>query len=212
MKQSVLLISIFFPCVLLAKPQVENLGVWGTTYTIQEKDAIEAIKERVVAMQKNGEMDRIHKEWLDKTKSRVENGPPPVLGLKKAVEDKVWFFDPSIVANQNVSDSDGKLLIKAGTRVNPLQLRGLKYEYLIIDGLSGEQVKWAVKEYKKSSIPIRIVLIAGSPTKLMREYPEIQFFFDQNGRMVERFGLSSIPVHLKQEGQKIKISEIGKLL
>lgn len=197
--------------VLDSHAAVQNLGVYGNTWSIAEEDAIEGIKNKITKMQRNGEMDKITKEWQKITLSRLENGPDPVPGISRAMRNRARSFDPSVTLAQDVTDDLGNVVAMAGTTINPLKYLGLKREYVLLDGSDRSQVKWAIQRAKTNSTPQILILTAGSPTKLMREHQDIRFYFDQDGRITKRFSINAVPSVVRQKGNLVEIQEFATL-
>jgi conjugal transfer pilus assembly protein TraW len=195
-----------------ASASVEHIGTFGNVYPILEKDAIAAIKDRLKGMEESGQMDALQKEWQQKALARIENGPNPVQGVKKATKDKVRIFDPSIEVTEPIRDEQGRVIVPAGTRVNPLDYMTLTREYLLIDGTDASQVKWALNyaSQRGGDLKARIILVNGSPVKLEREH-NVRFFFDQDGRIVRRFGINVVPSILRGRNDRIEIVEVAGL-
>lgn len=191
---------------------VEQLGTFGNVYPIKEKDAIAAIKDRLRSMEESGQMDALRKEWQAKALARIENGPDPVPGISRSTKDRVRIFDPSIEVRETIRDNQGRVIVPMGTRLNPLDYMVLRREYLFIDGTDPKQVKWALRyaAHKGGELKARIILVNGSPMKLSRKYG-VQFFFDQNGRIVRHFGIDAVPSILRGRDDHIEIVEVASL-
>jgi conjugal transfer pilus assembly protein TraW len=75
---------------------------------------------------------------------------------------------------------------------------------ILIDGSDEEQVSWAVSQVKSGG---KIVLTKGSPITLFRKTGQ-RFYFDQGGKITQRFQIKQIPARITQEGQKLLIEEL----
>lgn len=208
LKTSVVLLGLLI--APFAYSSIEHLGVYGNVYPIKEKDAIEAIKDKIALMQQDGRMDRLKKEWTDKALSRIEDGPDPVQGVKSATKDAVRYFDPSIVVTKTITDDAGTVIAPAGTKVNPLDYSSLTREYIFIDGSDERQVAWAGKysNQKGGDLHARIILINGSPTKISRKLNQ-RVFFDQDGRIVKRLGINVVPSIIRGKDNRVEIKELA---
>lgn len=204
-----LLVSIACLIPMPAFAAIEQMGVYGNVWEIQEKDAIAAIKSKIQQMEKSGEIDRIQKSWQARAMQRIEDGPDPVPGIKRATSPSVRLFDPTVVAPEDILDHQGRVVVPAGTRVNPLQYGSLSRRYILLDGRDDRQVMWAAKQSEDYST--RLILVAGSPFKLDRKYgahDSVRFFFDQGGRIVKRFGIAEVPAIITQKGERVEIRTI----
>lgn len=210
-----LLVGAFAVSVLWSAPTlaaVEQLGTFGNVYPIKEKDAIAAIKDKLKGMEESGQMDALRKEWQAKALARIENGPDPVPGIRRSTKDRVRVFDPSIEVKETIRDDQGRVIVPMGARLNPLDYMALSREYLLIDGTDPKQVKWALgyAAQRGGDLKARIILVNGSPMKLGREH-NVQFFFDQDGRIVRRFGIEAVPSILRGRDDRIEIVEVAGL-
>ncbi len=179
-----------------------DLGVRGATWPVAEPDLLEEIEARLAAMQRSGEMARIEREARSRARARLEE-PEPVPGIAPAREARSRMFDPAIVVERDIRLPDGTPIAAAGARVNPLARHALTRDLLFVDGRREAEIAWALAQER----PAKIVLLAGRPLKLMRQYGR-PFFFDQGGRLAARFGLSFTPSLVEQAGSQLRITEI----
>ena len=174
----------------------------GATWPVAEPDLLEEIEARLAAMQRSGEMARIEREARSRARARLEE-PEPVPGIAPAREARSRMFDPAIVVERDIRLPDGTPIAAAGARVNPLARHALTRDLLFVDGRREAEIAWALAQER----PAKIVLLAGRPLKLMRQYGR-PFFFDQGGRLAARFGLSFTPSLVEQAGSQLRITEI----
>ena len=137
-----------------------------------------------------------------RAKQRLE-APDPVPGIVSAREPRTWLYDPAIVVERDVLGPGGVTIAAAGTRIEPLAHRPLTQELLFIDGTRPVEVEWALTRVA----PTRIILLSGRPFDLARAHGRA-FYFDQGGTLAARFGLTATPARIRQEGLKLRISEI----
>ena len=179
-----------------------DLGVRGATWPIAEPDLLEQIEARLSAMQRSGEMARIEREARSRARARLEE-PEPVAGTAPAREARSRMFDPAITVERDIRLPDGRLIAAAGARVNPLASHALTRDLLFVDGRREAEIAWALAHER----PAKIVLLAGRPLDLTRQYGR-PFFFDQGGRLAARFGLRFTPSLVEQAGTRLRITEI----
>ena len=180
----------------------KDLGVLGETWPIEEADLLAAIETELVELERSGERARMEQAARDRARARLE-APEPVPGILPARESRTWLYDPAIVVEQDVLGPGGVVIAAAGTRIEPLAHRPLTRELLFIDGTRPVEVEWALARVA----PTRIVLLAGRPFDLAREHGRA-FYFDQTGVLTERFGLRATPTRIRQEGLKLRITEV----
>ena len=193
--------------ILLCSLQVQarDYGQQGAVFPVIERDLLEQIQSRLIAMQKSGEMDRRNAELKNRTLAKVER-PAPVAGLINARATRSWQFDPTIMLAEDISDAKGKRIWARGARVNPLDSVRLRSDLLFLDGDDAGQLKWALAQQNKA----KLILTKGAPLILMRAQKR-RFYFDQGGKLVRHFGIKALPARVRQNGQMLEISEIALL-
>ena len=180
----------------------KDLGVRGETRAIAEPDLLEALEARLHELERSGAMAAIGDEARARARMWVE-APEPVAGIAPAVRHSTRRIDPSVVLDRDVRLADGTLFAAAGTRLNPLEHVPLRRDLLFIDGRRDAEVAWALEH----RAPSTIVLLAGRPLDLSRRHDR-PFFFDQSGRLANRFALSATPVLIEQEGLHLRLTEV----
>ncbi len=191
--------------LIVHKAQAKDLGVQGNTWEIKESDPIEDIKNKIKAMELNGEIDKHNEIIKEKVKENIIN--PKNLGVLRATEDREYYYDPSISKPYDLKDHKGQVYYKAGTRVNPLDKVSLENKLIFIDGEDEEQLKYMIDIYKKSEIKPTIILTGGSPVKLEEEY-KLDFYFDQEGEIIKKLGIKAVPAVVAQEGKMLRVREV----
>ena len=179
-----------------------DLGVLGETWRIAEADLLEQIEQQLAELERSGERARLDEEAKARARERLEE-PEPVPGIQPARVSRTWLFDPAITVQENILGPDGTMIAAAGTRIEPLAHRGLLTELLFIDGTRDVEVDWALARVA----PTTIVLLAGRPFDLARSHGRA-FYFDRTGALTERFGLKATPTRIRQEGLKLRVTEV----
>lgn len=193
----------------------KDFGVVGQTFKIVEEPFIQMLKQRLAGIDIDKEQQKIQAQ----VRKRVEN-PLPVSGIEPAVQDRVFYFDPTYILDQDIFLPCGKLLHKAGTKVNPLEHMELARRLLFIDSREAQQISWlkeqldipVPKREGKEQIENRVILIGGSVFKLKEQLGEQykdQVYFDQAGELTSKFGIQASPAVVEQEGVEIRIKEIA---
>ena len=198
---AVLLATVVAVC-LQAPAAAKDLGVRGETWAIAEPDLLDVIEARLQELERSGALAALEGEARERARARIEK-PPAVAGIAPATERHTRLLDPSVVLDRDVRLPDGTLLAVAGTRLNPLERMPLSRDLLFIDGRRDVEVAWALAHVA----PAKIVLLAGRPLDLSRRHGR-SFFFDQGGRLADRFGLAATPVQVRQEGLQLRLTEI----
>ena len=196
-------VALMAAALALATPALaKDLGVRGATWPVAEPDLLEEIEARLLEMRHSGALARLEEEARNRARRTLEE-PAPVPGIAPAREERSRLFDPAITVARDIRTPGGVLIAAAGTRVSPLAHTALVRDLLFVDGRRPAEVAWALAHER----PAKIVLLAGRPLELMRQYRR-PFFFDQGGRLAARFGLRFTPSLVEQAGSRLRITEI----
>lgn len=187
-----------------APAAAKDYGQQGTVFPIVEPDLLEQIRAKLQRLEASGETARLNADLKKRTIARVDR-PEPVAGLGTASSARQWTFDPTITVEADISDDKGRLIIAAGTRVNPLDTVGLLQKLIFIDGDDAAQLAWAIKNYRQADA--KLILVRGAPLDLMRTRQR-RFYFDQGGTLVKRFGIRAVPAIVEQQGRILRLREV----
>ena len=180
----------------------KDLGVRGATWPVAEPDLLQEIEARLLDMQQSGELARLQDEARTRARRKLEQ-PDPVPGIAPAKTERSRLFDPAITVARDIRTPDGVLIAAAGTRIDPLTRLPLTRGLVFIDGRREAEIAWALEHDR----PANIVLLAGRPLDLMRQYRR-PFFFDTGGRLAARFGIAATPTLIEQDGARLRLTEI----
>ena len=194
-----LLAVLLCPAEVLAR----DYGQRGTVFPVIERDLLEQIHSRLTQMERSGETAQLNEDLKRRTIARV-NRPDPVAGIVRTSEARRWQFDPTITLAADIRGAKGELIHAAGTRVNPLDSVGLRADLLFLDGDDPDQLTWALKQDANA----KLILMKGAPLELMKAQQR-RFYFDQGGKLTERFGIRSVPARVRQQGRLLEVSEIA---
>lgn len=186
--------------------RAENLGTIGPIYPIAEKSLLEVIMSRLRAKEASGELKRLEQEARERATTAV-NSPRPVAGLSRAEAPRTFYFDPSFTLQTNVVDERGAVLFPAGTRKNPLEVVSLSKHLLFFDARDARQVERARELIDRYQGKVKPILVGGSYMDLMKRWNK-QVFYDQDGTLVRKFGITAVPAIVSQEGQRLRIDEV----
>lgn len=198
-----LLILIAF---ISSQINARDLGSFGATFAIVEENPIEMILRKLNGLSETGELDSHQKIVQERIRQRAMN-PNPVTGITKATTNKTRFYDPSIRVPYDLKDHQGTIFHRAGTIVNPLTRQQFMKPFVFINGEDKEQVDWALKQLKEDSTT-KIILVQGSPFTLSELYG-IRFYFDQQGKLVEKLGIKEVPARVSRNQDKLQIDNIA---
>ena len=192
-------------CSLVAEGAAgKDLGQHGPVWEIGEPSILETIKARLGEMEASGELLALQEQMQETTKAYV-NRPRPVLGLLPVESERVFEVDLTIEVSRDLADHTGRVFMRAGTLINPLQYSRFDKRIVFLDGDGPEQVAWAISE--GNEINTLLVLVNGSPLDLMREHGR-RFYFDQDGIMVERFQIARVPSEVWRADPVMMVREV----
>lgn len=187
--------------------QAKDLGVMGETYPIIEIDFLEFIQSRVSTMQKTGQWQNIQHQ-IQQDAIQYRDRPKKIEGINRALKSKRWLFDPSIRLDHDVITPDGKRIAAAGTRVNPLEVISLSKALIFYNGDDPDQVAWVVMQDKALKGKNKLILVNGSVLNQEKHFKK-SIYFDQEGRLTSRFGITHVPAIIAQEGSMLRIREVA---
>lgn len=190
-------------CLIAVPAHARDYGQQGALFPITEPDLLEQIQRKLMALQASGATAKLNEDLKKRTIAKV-NRPAPVSGLGVAVAIRSWAFDPTISVAEDISDDKGRLIMAAGTRVNPLDTVPLRQTLVFLDGDDPAQLDWATKTFVASTA--KLILVGGAPLQLMRG-KQRRFFFDQGGKLVRHFNIKAVPATVKQQGRLLFITE-----
>lgn len=198
----VIILSMFF----VVKSYATNLGVVGHVYPIIEEDFLLFIQNRIALMQKNGEWNQIQSQFRNNVAKHADR-PRAIGSISHTTQLKTWEFDPSITIPYDLNDDEGRLIAKAGTTVNPLKIISLHNVLIFFDGDDSKQVVLANKIDSLFKGKTKLILVNGSVIENEKRFSKA-IYFDQEGRLVNHFGIQHVPAIVQQAGFKLKISEV----
>jgi conjugal transfer pilus assembly protein TraW len=204
MKQISVALILMLPFLSLADA-LKDYGIRGATFVIKERSLLEVIYERLAKAQDDGKIAQLQENFAQKVKQKISKPLPP-LGIVNTQEAREFFFEPSYLQTQDVKDHKERIIVKAGTSINPLNHLAWGEAMLFIDGDDQAQVQWALKHLNDEG-SAKIVLVKGSPLELNDQYDR-WFYFDQAGVLTSKLGIKQVPSIVTQDGLRLKIQEI----
>ena len=173
----------------------KDFGFYGKTYPISEESFIDVLRARL----SNVDFDAKKEQWISDFKRSVEN--PKGRKLPRATKEKKFSFDPSIIAQQDIRDLEGNVIVSKGTKINPLDKYVMPEALLFFDGTDKDQVTWACS---RKGVWI---LTLGNPIELeLQEKRPV--YFDQSGYLCGKMGIKALPASVRQDEKIISIEEM----
>ena len=184
----------------------EDLGAIGPTYAINEPNLLAFIEQRLREKERSGELARLEAQARSRGTEAVTQ-PKPVAGLRATETARSFYFDPSFTLDRNILDAQGHLLFAAGLRKNPLEVVSLSKHLLFFDARDRRQVARARELIASHQGKVKPILTAGSYLDLMKSW-RTPVYYDQQGVLVRRFGITQVPALVSQEGMRLRIDEL----
>ena len=184
-----------------------DLGVIGPTYAISEPHLLQMIEQRLREKERSGELGRLEAEARKRGIATVKN-PPPVTGLRPTDTMRTFYFDPSFTLDRNIFGPQGELLFAAGTRKNPLEVVSLSRHLLFFDARDPRQVGRARQLIALYQGRVKPILVGGSYLDLMQSW-HVPVYYDQQGLLTRRLGITQVPALVSQDGLRLRIDELA---
>lgn len=182
-----------------ASYDIEDFGTHGHLFDIKEVSLLAEIMGKLKEAQDNGKLQELNEQFIARVKEKVLR-PVAVAGIKNADKSRSWTYDPTYVQLEDIRDNKGRVLIAAGTTINPLDKLQWGKKVILIDGDSSRQVSWA-----KPQDGI-ITLVRGAPHIAAKELNR-RVYFDQGGYLCKRFRIEAVPAIIEQDGRLLRITE-----
>lgn len=186
-----------------------DFGNRGANYPVAEESILLSLQRKFAELDLKKEEERMRSI----AEARVRN-PAPVSGIIPAKETREFWHDPTYILTEDALLPCGRVLYKAGTRVNPLDYMDLDRRLFFIDGREEKQLEWLKDQLLPGSssgakkIENRIILVGGSPPEVQDKLG-FEVYFDQGGELTTRFGIRGSPAVAEQAGKNLKIVELA---
>lgn len=176
-----------------------DMGVYGEVFEIAETDFIDAIQSKLQALEKNGDLLKSQREIQ---KRIIENAQKPraVSDIIHTKTERIFEYDPTIELTVNLTDHQGKVFAKKGTKYNPCDYATFSKTLLFIDGECQWHINW-LKSRLKSLKNVQIILVAGRPISLSEQL-DMPVYFDQYGTITRKLGIKQVPALVFQKPGK----------
>ncbi|HCD5425401.1 TPA: type-F conjugative transfer system protein TraW [Klebsiella aerogenes] len=196
--------ALFAVCLVSPLTRAADLGTWGDLWPIQEQDMLSLITQRLEALEKSGQWGQEMEAFKKRVKTNSQR-PAPVEGIKKADKYEQRWFDPSIKLTEDLKDQNGVLFARKGQVLNPLKTVPFMQTLYFIDGDDPDQVAWMKRQVPETLIS-KIILVKGSIPDTSAAL-DSRIYFDQNGVLSQRFGLTSVPARITPapSGERLNI-------
>ncbi|WP_022978944.1 type-F conjugative transfer system protein TraW [Ideonella sp. B508-1] len=186
--------------------QAEELGQIGPVYPIGEESALDTILARLKEKERTGELKRIQQEAIKRSVASAKN-PKPVEGLTTVHERSQRLIDPTVTYSRAVTTDDGQIVVPAGAKINPLLVTSLSKRLVFFDGRDKAQAEAVRKMVAKGGTKVKPILVAGSWFDTSKAW-KTQVYYDQQGKLSQRFGIRAVPSVISQQGAMLLVEEV----
>ena len=208
MKSSKALLAAVAAAVSMAcmPGHAEELGQIGPVYPIGEESALDTILNRLKEKERTGELKRIQQEAIQRSVASAKN-PKPVEGLTTVHARSQRLIDPTVTYNRAVTTDDGQIVVPAGSKINPLLVTSLSKRLVFFDGRDRAQAEAVRKMVAKAGPKVKPILVAGSWFDTSKAW-KTQVYYDQHGKLSQRFGIKAVPSVISQQGAMLLVEEV----
>lgn len=208
MRSSNLLHVAMLVTVLAPTPaRATDYGKIGPTYPVREPDMLAWIEQRVAAKVASGEALRHQQQQAEKIRHKLHN-PEPLLSVTMASKSRTVYYDPTFVVEENITDDSGRILVAAGTTINPLDRVSLSRPLVFFDARDKNQVAFAKRYLDGRAGLAKPILVGGSYFDLMKQW-QTPVYFDQQSALIRKLGIRHVPAIVVQDGKRLRIDEIA---
>ena len=187
--------------LLCMQVEAEDLGIFGETFEIQEKDLLEQILFKLRTLQESGQFEREKEKVVRRVKDMILH-PTKVEGIDHSQKTREYKFDPTITVKRDLYNHRKLIFAKKGEKFNPLDRLSLTKSLLFIDGEEEKQIQWALRKVEANERS-KIILINGYPFNLQEKLRR-DIFFDQHGILIKKLGIQHVPAIVFQKaGEKV---------
>ena len=117
-----------------------DLGKWGQTVAIAERDFVEEMKSRLAGIDWKAQKEKAVANYWKKQK---------FLDLPKAKEEKVFYLDATYQVEKDFILPGGKVIARAGQKIDMFKIMPPTFVLVVFDAADPQQVEWALKTGKE---------------------------------------------------------------
>ena len=179
--------------------QGKDLGSFGRTYPIAEKDALTEIEERARQVDWN--------KVLDKKKLENYQGPPDRESLPQAKRNRNFLVDMTYTTEIDVPDGKGEILYPKGYTFNPLDYVTYPKTIVVINGNDRGQVAWFKDSEYNQRLDVTLLITEGAFGTISKQIDRTVSY--ANNKIISRFQLKAVPSIIRQKGRLMEVSEVA---
>ncbi|TYO96786.1 conjugal transfer pilus assembly protein TraW [Geothermobacter ehrlichii] len=176
--------------------QAKDLGTFGRTYPIVERDALEETRERAGQVDWRAVMRRIRPEAYR---------PKGLKRLPRAGEDRTFLVDMTYTLPFDIPDGKGGVLYPRGYQFNPLDYVPFNQTLVVFNGDDADQVAWLRESGLLEETGTVLILSGGSYVEMARDLARPVYYL--NPQIVDRFHLRAVPSVVRRMGKMMEVKE-----
>ncbi|EAT10860.1 type-F conjugative transfer system protein TraW (plasmid) [Bermanella marisrubri] len=180
-----------------------NLGALGKSYPVIERSPLDEILNNAKNLVENGGWKEIQEKKKEAVKSFLER--PPGIKLPTTDEYRRREWDATYIVKNDIYTAEGVLIAKSGQKINPLDFKRMTKQYCFFNMDDKMQRAW-IEQNCANPIKSKAIGVFGS-VKDFAESTKLRVFFDQYGKLVDRFDIRHVPAIVRQIGNKIYVEE-----
>ncbi len=186
-----------------AQAWTELLGTVAPVSTVLERDLGKQWQTEAAAAWQQGRS----RHWLQRQKEVLHQWleRPEGMNLPTTTVHNVFRVDPGLRLTQEIRDQRGVLWYPAGTRVNPLTYLQYRKVLCFINADEAAQWEWLQRRCAQPLVD-RWILVQGAYMQASNQHQH-RLYFDQYGRLAQRFALRSVPARVYQVGSSWQVEE-----
>lgn len=192
--------------VTLAPARGEHLGTIGPVYAVAEESALDTILRTLREKDRRGELRRIEREAVTRSVNSIRS-PAPVDGISTVRVRAQRLLDPTVSYASAITTEEGQVVVPAGARINPLLVTALSKRLVFFDGRDHEQTEAVRRLVNQQGNGIKPILVGGSWYALSKAW-KTQVYYDQQGTLSRRFGVTAVPCVVSQRNEVLLLEEI----
>ena len=171
------------------------------TVAIGETDMLQLVKDKVA----HTDWQSVQRKGAEMVKRKLERGPG--LQAPRALHARTFRVDLTTEFPEDITDpSNNRILVKAGTRVNPLTKVTWPHTMLIINATDPDQVSWLQRYMDEHSKELlKVAVTAGSIEPLMTKVEHRVFWMTDE--LMQRFKIAALPSVVRQVGSEMEVRE-----
>ena len=171
------------------------------TAAIGESDLLQLVKDKVA----KADWTAVQRKGAEMVKRKFDRGPS--LQVPRAVRTRTFRVDLTTEFPEDITDpTNNRILVKAGTRVNPLTKMTWSQTMVILNATEPAQVTWLQRylaEHPKD--PVKIAVTEGAIEPLMTKVQHRVFWLTDE--LMHRFTIAAVPSVVRQVGSELEVHE-----